>query len=180
MKGHCSIEMLGYIKFVNNTSTWPEYLSEITQGDSGTRIAQLSGVPESTVSRWRSGIYSPKPSHVVAVARAYGVNVAEALIASNFIDAADVDLNVASARKFALREYTDMELAQEMVRRVAEGGSVVLEEPLDEDHPAMRAPRPERPDLTRRARKIVTDDEDENPEEVAKTLKALMSKRAGK
>ena len=124
---------------MNNEQDWPEYLDSITEGDTGARIAHLSGVPESTVSRWRKGTYAPKPMHVVAVARAYGVNAAEALIAAGFLQEGDVDLSADAARKMHLRDFTDMELAQEMVRRVADGGSVALEEPLNGEHPAVRA-----------------------------------------
>lgn len=125
---------------MNQKQTWPEYLNTVTAGDTGARIAQISGVPESTVSRWKKGIYSPKPQHVVAVARAYGANAAEALIVAGFLQEGDVDLSAAAARKVHLRDFTDMELAQEMLRRVAEGGSPILEEPLDAEHPAMRPP----------------------------------------
>jgi transcriptional regulator with XRE-family HTH domain len=131
--------MLGYINPVTETTNgWPTYLESITRGDSGARIALLAGIPESTISRWRSGTYMPKPTHVVAIARAYGVNPIEALVGAGLIEEGDLDVADVAPRRLQLREFTDLELAQEMVRRVADGSSAIIAEPLDGDHPAMR------------------------------------------
>lgn len=117
--------------------TWPEYLSIITEGAVGARIAERAGMPESTISRWLSGKSDPRPRQVVAVARAYNVSPLHALIAAGYLDQADVDLGATVPRKLQLRDFTELELAHEIVRRVEAGQGGVLEDPLDDTHPAL-------------------------------------------
>jgi transcriptional regulator with XRE-family HTH domain len=117
---------------------WPAYLRTITDGATGAKIAQRTGIPASTISRWLSGEFDPKPRQVVEVARAYGVHPIPALIAADYLSEEDVDLTGMTPRLLRLREFTELEIAQEMVRRIAEGESVILDAPLDENHPAMQ------------------------------------------
>lgn len=117
---------------------WPAYLRTITDGATGAKIAQRTGITASTISRWLTGEVEPRPRQVVEVARAYGVHPIPALIAANYLSEEDVDLSEVTPRLLQLRDFTDLEIAQEMVRRVAEGPSAILEAPLDENHPAMQ------------------------------------------
>ena len=61
----------------------------------------------------------------------------KALVAAGFLDESEVDVPAGTPRMLQLRDFTELEIAQEIVRR-AEGGSAgTLEDPLDENHPAM-------------------------------------------
>lgn len=124
--------------FVSTRIDWPTYLRTISDGASGAKIAHQTGIPASTISRWLSGEFDPRPRQVVEVARAYGVHPIPALIAADYLSAEDVDLSAITPRLLQLREFTELEIAQEMVRRIAEGESSIIEAPLDENHPAMQ------------------------------------------
>lgn len=119
------------------TLTWPEYLSAITDGAPGARIAEKTGIPESTISRWFSGKAEPRPKQVLVVARAYNQHPVQALIAAGYLDEDDVDIQTTEPRRLQIRNFTDLEMAEETLRRIREGGSQTLEAPLDAGHPAM-------------------------------------------
>lgn len=123
---------------VNETLTWPAYLRIITDGAPGVEIAKHAEVPPSTVSRWMDGTSKPRPRQVVKVARAYGVHPLQALVVTGYLEPQDADLVGDTPRKLQLRDFTDLEIAEETVRRIAEGQSAILEAPLDENHPAMQ------------------------------------------
>lgn len=117
---------------------WTDYLRMISDDAAGAAIARKTGIPASTISRWLSGEFDPKPRQVVEVARAYGASPIQALIAADFLRAEDLDLPESAPRQLQIRDFTELELAQEMVRRINEGESTsVLNDPLDSDHPAM-------------------------------------------
>lgn len=146
---------------------WPTYLRVITDGAAGVTIAERSGIPASTISRWLSGEFDPKPRQVVQVARAYGVSALEALIAAKYLTAEEVDLAATTPREFQLREFTELEIANEIVRRIAEGESAMLESPLDENHPAMQNVRPLRDDARtpQKVKKAALNDPEMNQDE---------------
>jgi transcriptional regulator with XRE-family HTH domain len=120
------------------TITWPSYLSAISGGQAGARIAERTGIPESTISRWLSDKAEPRPKQVVAVARAYGQNPVEALVAAGYLE--DGEINVPSEpTDLSLRSFTTLSLSKEMVRRIEEGEDLhMLQSPLDDNHPAMQ------------------------------------------
>lgn len=132
------VQRSGIVITVNETLTWPAYLRIIAGTDTGVQIAKRAGVPSSTVSRWLDGSANPRPQQVVKLARAYGAHPLQALIAAGYLEDGDVDLPVVAPRKLQLREFTELELAQEVLRRVEEGESGMLESPLDGNHPAMQ------------------------------------------
>lgn len=121
-------------------TTWADYVRAISDGDTGKTFAAKTGQSESAVSRWKSGASTPDPRQVVIVARAYARNPIEALIAAGFLTRTEADLPVATPRALQLRDYSDFELATEMLRRVDSGepGHELLDQPLDSDHPAVR------------------------------------------
>lgn len=127
---------------MTETVTWPTYLRIITDGAPGVEIAKHAGVPNSTLSRWLDGSAHPRPKQVVKVARAYKVDPLQALIAAGYLEPGEVDMAAIAPRKLQLREFTELELAEEMVRRIAEGESQIIEAPLDGDHPAMKNVKP--------------------------------------
>jgi transcriptional regulator with XRE-family HTH domain len=120
------------------TNTWPLYLSAITDGQPGARIAERTGLPESTISRWLSDKAEPRPKQVVAVARAYGQNPVEALIAAGYLGEGEIDVP-SKPTDLSLRAFTTLALSKEMVRRLEEGTDLdLIQSPLDENHPAMQ------------------------------------------
>ncbi|TFC92080.1 MULTISPECIES: helix-turn-helix transcriptional regulator [Cryobacterium] len=144
---------------------WPQYLRTITDNAAGARIAERAGIPESTISRWLAGKVEPRPRQVVEVARAYDVHPLQALIAAGYLDDGDMDLPMVMAPQLQLREFTDLELARETIRRIEDQvwNSAVLTQPLDENHPAMQ----DRGNVTR-MRHTPTEDEAEQLGAVAK------------
>ena len=120
---------------VSETNTWGTYLRAITNGDAGNVIAKKTGVPASTISRWFNGELQPKPRQVAVVSRAYGLNPVAALIQAGYLQPDDVALSVTAPRLLQIQDFTELELAQEIVRRIEEGESVMLDTPVDADHP---------------------------------------------
>jgi hypothetical protein len=92
------------------------------------------------------------PRQVVTVAREYGANPLEALVAAGYLTAEEVASPPETPRALQLREFTELELSIEMMRRVAARNeeSSLLEAPLDADHPAMQAIADEIADRTNR------------------------------
>lgn len=123
---------------MNSPLDWPTYLRSIAGDVPAARIAERIDVSASTVSRWFSGATDPRPRDIIKVARAYGVTPLTALIGAGYLDEGDIKLDASVPRRLQLRDFTDLELAEEMLRRVAAGPSPILEEPLDADHPAMQ------------------------------------------
>ena len=126
-----------------NAQTWAEFLTAVAGPDAPTanqsEIARVAGVSTATVSRWVSGDSRPKAEQVIGVARAYDVSPLLALVAAGYLEQAEVEGELEVPRALAIGEYTDLELAQEMLRRVDRGGSALLEQPVDVDHPAWAA-----------------------------------------
>ena len=123
-----------------NNSAFAEYLRAISGDDTGRQIAQKTGNSESAISRWKAGTHVPDPKQAVNVARAYGKNPIEALIAAGYLTHDEASLPVTRPAALQLQDFSDLELAREMVRRAATepGQHQLLEQPLDQDHPAMR------------------------------------------
>lgn len=149
---------------VKRPVTWPEYVNAAAGDARGADIAAKASVSESTVSRWRSGQVRPDPDQVERFARAYELDPREALRIAGYFAADDME-GLAEAhrrdglpRALQLRDFTDLELAQEMVRRIAAGESPVLEEPLDQNHPAMENVSPIRKDAGLRPEPVPAED----------------------
>lgn len=122
---------------VNETTPWAIYLRALSDNATNASISITTGIPAPTLSRWFTGDYEPKPRQVVQVAHAYKANPLSALVAAGYLDADEVDLAMVAPRRLQLREFTELEIAEEMVRRIAEGQSVMIESPLADDHPAL-------------------------------------------
>lgn len=123
-----------------NAQTWAEFLTAVAGPDAPTanqsEIARVAGVSTATVSRWVSGDSRPKAEQVIGVARAYNVSPLLALVAAGYLEQAEVEGELDVPRALAIGEFTELELAQEMLRRVDRGEGAVLEQPVDVDHPA--------------------------------------------
>ncbi len=84
------------------------------------RDRRQNRVDPATVGRWRTGAVDPKPRQVVAYARAYGQSPIGALIAAGYLSEGEVDIPVTSPRAYTLDDFSPLELAEEVVRRLAE------------------------------------------------------------
>lgn len=127
------------LRGMTKAHAWAEYLRAITAGATGRQIAQATGIGEATISRWLKGTTDPAPRQVVTVARAYDIPPLDALIATGYLSEEEANRQGGTPRTLQLREFTDHELALEMLRRVDDGKAhPELEDPLDGDHPAMQ------------------------------------------
>ena len=126
-----------------NAQTWAEFLTAVAGPDAPTanqsEIARVAGVSTATVSRWVSGDSRPKAEQVIGVARAYNVSPLLALVAAGYLEQSEVEGELDVPRALAIGEFTELELAQEMLRRVDRGEGAVLEQPVEVDHPAWAA-----------------------------------------
>lgn len=123
-----------------NAQTWAEFLTAVAGPDAPTanqsEIARVAGVSTATVSRWVSGDSRPKAEQVIGVARAYNVSPLLALVAAGYLEQSEVEGELDVPRALAIGDFTELELAQEMLRRVDRGEGAVLEQPVDVEHPA--------------------------------------------
>ena len=94
-----------------------DWLETITGGASWRSIAEKLGTTHSTIQR---RIKQDTATTVLEIAEAYGASRVEALLAAGALAAGDLD---AYARSMGLNEYSDLELAQEMVRRIEKAQS---------------------------------------------------------
>lgn len=113
--------MHGRIRRVRSLSvTWDRYVSRHAPGHQKD-VAEAVGVNQSTVNRWRKGA-EPKPAHVLAFARAYGLDFTEA-----FLHAAGLgDRQVAKVMR--------------QIAPVKRAGRPGLREPLDAESEASSQP----------------------------------------
>jgi len=101
---------------------WPAFVRRVTENATNAQIAKRIDVDGSTVGRWFSvASHQPKAENVIALARAYGVDPVHALMVAGFLEAREVGERVLSGRDVGLGDFTDLELAQEIVRRIEEG-----------------------------------------------------------
>jgi hypothetical protein len=103
---------------------WSKYIDATSGGAYNNAIAEAIGVDPATVGRWRTGAVDPKPRQVVAYARAFGQGPVAALIAAGYLTEAELDLPVSAPRVYTLDDFSDLELAEELVRRLREVADV--------------------------------------------------------
>lgn len=95
-----------------------DFFKAISGGASYRKMGSDSGIGYSTVRRQLTGEGDLTAGVVVALARAYGANVIEALKVAGFITAAEAGR---PSLTDALRNATDVELAEEILRRALAG-----------------------------------------------------------
>jgi transcriptional regulator with XRE-family HTH domain len=106
-----------------------EYLLAATGARSARAIAAAAGLDASTVNRQLTGASALTIETVVAICRAYSLDMAETFVGVGFITPDEADH---LGRAHGLAEYSDLELAREIVRRIEESEATpVLTEPLD-------------------------------------------------
>lgn len=112
-------------------NTTADKLLALTGAKSIRAIAAQAGLDTSTTNRQANGTSSLTIETVVSICRAYSLDFATTFVAVGFITQDEADK---LGRMHSLSEYTDLELAQEIVDRI-EAGTVteVLSEPLNID-----------------------------------------------
>jgi transcriptional regulator with XRE-family HTH domain len=132
---------------VSDLPTWPEYLQRVTDGATNAEISRATGVSPSTVGRWRNGETKPSTETLEKLAQRYPIKLEEAIriVAAyqppNIVYAhSSFDqvlrpssvprLTGQSPREHILAFYSDLELAQEIVRRIETGFTVEHGAPL--------------------------------------------------
>lgn len=99
--------------------TWWSYVQRISEGAPNVRIAEMTGVSPSSISRWRAG--GVDAATAASFARGFGRPVLEAFIAAGFLTPDEAGQRPASAP--SLTELDDDDLLKEVGRRMREGGS---------------------------------------------------------
>ena len=103
-------------KFMNPSAR--DYFIAKTGEKSLRAMAEKSGLDSSVITRQLNGANGLKVETVVAVCRAYGLDMAEVFVAVGFITEDEArQFN----RAFDLADVTELELSKEMLRRVAAG-----------------------------------------------------------
>lgn len=132
-----------------NTKEW---LKTIGRGHAPTRMAEEAGLYRGTFSRQYNADKVP-PDVIVAIARAYKADPLEGLVAAGLLTEEEVDRVPPMSRAAFLDTFTDLELLEELMRRVRADGEhahPLMIQPLDENHPALRVVD-EEPDFERMA-----------------------------
>ncbi|MBV7294903.1 helix-turn-helix transcriptional regulator [Corynebacterium sp. TAE3-ERU12] len=96
---------------------WWKYLQTLMGEQTQLEAAHFIGISKSNITRWKDGTRAA-PDFVVKVARAYHANVLEALVEAEFITAEEAALKEIDRGGKKLADASDVELAEEMVRRL--------------------------------------------------------------
>ena len=107
-----------------------EHIEQLTGTKSLRSVALAAGMHPSTLVRQLDG--EVKVGTVVAICRAYGAPILPAFVAAGYITRDEAEKTSTEA---ALRDASDRQLAEEILRRVieAEGEHPELTEPLDDE-----------------------------------------------
>jgi transcriptional regulator with XRE-family HTH domain len=109
---------------------WPTYLAEISTNHS--EIARAADVHSGTVGRWFKGTSRPEASAVIAVARAFDRSPVVALVVAGYLTRDEIEGSVQITPGMSLAEFTELEIAQELVRRIEAGETTeISEQPIN-------------------------------------------------
>ena len=100
---------------MTNTRWW-QYVSQVIGGSTYSEAAEKAGFDKSAFTRWKKGARAD-PDFVVKIARAYGVNVLEALVEAEFITDEEAALTTI-APQLDLAQIDAQELLDELQHRV--------------------------------------------------------------
>lgn len=103
----------------DDTTTWAgwmDWVDGLIYPDDYTTAARKAGFDKSTMTRWKQG-GRPDPDRALMLAREYGANPVEALVATGLLSEAEAQLRTRSAHE-ALREVTDDALLNEVEQRI--------------------------------------------------------------
>lgn len=121
-----------------------EWYERLVGGASVNSVARRAGINQSTLNRQLND-GRIEPTLVVAIARAYGANVLDALVAQGLITREDVAARGVFA---ALADATDQEIAAAVWRRMStpDESHPVFDEPISEPRPSLSVVR-DKPDF---------------------------------
>ena len=106
---------------VPNNPTWSEFVSALMDGSNNTVFAAFADVSESTVGRWLRNSVVPQAEKVIAICRVFDVSAVHGLIAAGYLTTDDLERSSQLPRLLDLAGFTDLEIAQELVRRLEDG-----------------------------------------------------------
>ncbi|MDY0891836.1 helix-turn-helix transcriptional regulator [Frigoribacterium sp. CFBP9030] len=118
-------------------SSWIDYLRAMAGDDSYADISRRGGVSPATVTRWFQG-KSPDAEQVISLARAYEHPPTDALVAAGYLTPSEAVTLGTPPRPLRIRDFSDLEIARETLRRIESGEHPVLDAPMDADHPVMQ------------------------------------------
>ncbi|MBF4625506.1 hypothetical protein [Clavibacter sp. VKM Ac-2872] len=111
------------------TDTFETFLRSYTYGDSDRVMARKVGMTNTTLGRQLQS--SVPVTTVVRLCRVYGIPMLDAFVAAGYITEMEADV---IGRQRGIRQASDRELAEEMLRRVGSGeASVALTEPVEQE-----------------------------------------------
>lgn len=163
-----------------------EWLARVAGEDSTNAIATTAGIYTATLAKQiKRGRLSPEV--IISIARGYKSPVLDALVSCEYITAEEAGLKERIGLEDALQGANDEQLLRELLRRVDEEGSLehpTLVQPVDSDHPAMRAREADvaeiRPHIERvdsipaeHLALLAADDEGISPEDEAEAFEEL-------
>ncbi|WP_058234992.1 hypothetical protein [Devriesea agamarum] len=119
------------------TETLKQWMTRVTQGASLRAIASAAGIKQATLAR-QAAENRISPESVVAIAHTYNANVLEGLIAQRLLRPDDI---TQVREVIGLREASDRELADEILRRLNERGTDTLNSDEKTRAPRMSVPR---------------------------------------
>lgn len=97
-------------------STWTVWRDATIPADASVRsVAAATGSDNKSAGRW---LERPRPEFVITLARVYGADPVQGLVAAGYLTDGEI---ARLGRAAALREATDLELAEEIYRRAAAG-----------------------------------------------------------
>lgn len=100
---------------MTNTRWW-QYVSQVIGGSTYSEAAEKAGFDKSAFTRWKKGARAD-PDFVVKIARAYGVNVLEALVEAEFITEKEANLTEVTPQ-LDLAQVDAQELLDELQHRI--------------------------------------------------------------
>lgn len=132
-----------------------QWVRDVTNGDSGRKIAKRSGIHPATLNR-QLAENALTPEHVVRIARGYGASAVEGLLALGVLT--HDDLTAASAAA-SLAAATDEQLMDEVLRRM-KAGQADYDKPLSEIEMDLSFPHPpsETYMVTHTTRELISDE----------------------
>lgn len=142
---------------VPKNPTWSEFVSALMEGSNNAQFAASVGVSEATVGRWLRESVSPRAERVIDLCRSRNVSPLQGLIAAGYLTEDDLENSDLVPRLFDLATFTDLEIAQELVRRLEDGD----EHPVLDDPGAPVIPFPRSTDVGGTPQDLDQLDEDE-------------------
>lgn len=116
---------------VNYRENWAAYLRHMMGGRSQAEFAKAIQATDGQLSKWLSGTTGVTAEKVMLIARLLGDSPVHALARVGWISASEIS-RFQVPRTFGLDEFTDRELAAEIVRRIDAGeAGKVLTDPIE-------------------------------------------------